>query len=58
MPTTYRIVRYYQDPDKKSEVMKSGLSMGAARFHCVQPETKGTDADGFAWFDGFESEEE
>lgn len=49
---TYRIVRFYKDPDKESEVVEEGLSFDAAKRHCENPATSGSD-----WFDGFQKED-
>jgi len=48
---TYKIVRFYKDEDKESEIIKEGLTMEEAKEHCSSPDTEG---DG--WFDGFEEE--
>jgi hypothetical protein len=48
---TYRIQRFYKDPDKFSETIKEGLTLAEAKEHCSDPSSEG---DG--WFDGFEME--
>ena len=42
----YKIVRYYTD--RKSRVIKSGLSLAEAKKHCMNPKTQGKN-----YFDGF-----
>ena len=64
--TTYKITRFYQDPDKASEVVARGLTEEQALAHCNDPETSSstattseaqarTKAHG-EWFDGFDEE--
>jgi len=48
---TYKIVRFFFEDDKPSEIIKEGLTREEAKEHCNDPETQG---DG--WFDGFEEE--
>lgn len=45
---TYKIIRYYRDENKSSELIVEGLSLEEAKEHCNSPETEGDD-----WFDGF-----
>jgi len=44
----YKIVRFYQDENKKSKVIKTGLTFEEAQAWCNRADTKG---DG--WFDGY-----
>lgn len=48
---TYRIQRFYRDPNKESETMQTGLTFQEAREHCNDQTSQGED-----WFDGFEVE--
>lgn len=48
---TFRIVRFYQDPDWESVIVKKGLSLAEAQEHCQREDTHGKD-----WFDGYEQE--
>jgi hypothetical protein len=50
MPT-YKIVRFFQDVNKASEVIETGLTLEEAQGHCNDPDTSG---DG--WFDGYREE--
>jgi hypothetical protein len=49
--TTYKIVRFYRDEDKASEVIETGLTLEEAQEHCRRDDTHG---DG--WFDGYDEE--
>lgn len=49
--TTYKIVRFYQDPDKDRETIVRGLSLEQAQAHCQREDTQGE-----GWFDGYEAE--
>lgn len=49
--TTYKIIRFYQDWDRDSKVMLTGLTLDEAQAHCQRDDTHG---DG--WFDGYEEE--
>jgi len=49
--TTYKIVRYYREEDKDSEIIKEDLTLEEAKEHCHDPSTSGDD-----WFDGFVEE--
>lgn len=66
--TTYRVVRFFQNPEAPShrKVVKRGLSRAEAQEHCRDPETSSrtcklsenrhrTDQWG-PWFDGWEEE--
>lgn len=63
---TYRIVRFYQDPDRSSETILTGLTLDQAQAHCHDPETSSrtcTTAAGIRrtaehgeWFDGWTEE--
>jgi hypothetical protein len=50
---TYKIVRFYQDPDHPNHrmVVRQGLTLAEAQEHCNDEATHG---DG--WFDGYEAE--
>lgn len=48
---TYRIVRFYQDPNRDREVQATGLTRAEAVEHCRLPSTRGDN-----WFDGWEEE--
>lgn len=48
---TYKIVRFYRDGNKDSEVIQTGLTLEEAQEHCRRDDTRG---DG--WFDGYEEE--
>lgn len=37
--TTYKIVRFYQHPDKPSRTVMRGLTLEQAKAHCADPET-------------------
>jgi hypothetical protein len=49
--TTYKIVRFYQDLDRRSRVMARGLTLEEAQAHCQREDTHG---DG--WFDGYDED--
>lgn len=63
---TYKIVRFYQNPDTPSEVITTGLTLEQAQEHCNDPETSSRTATGEhavartkqygSWFDGYEEE--
>lgn len=65
--STYRIVRFYKDPDIPREVVARGLTLEQAQAHCNDPETSSSTATGEhakertarkgAWFDGYEDED-
>lgn len=50
---TYKIVRFFRDPDRDTEVITRGQTLEQAQEHCSRDDTKG---DG--WFDGYEAERE
>lgn len=64
--STYRIVRFYRDPDITRRVIRRGLSLDAAQAHCQDPETSSSTATNKTamsrtrrvgpWFDGYEEE--
>ncbi len=58
MQQTYRIIRIYDDPNKRSRVIKRGLTKEQAMAHCSNPKTStnGTKPFGQNWFDGFMEE--
>jgi hypothetical protein len=51
---TYRIIRIYNPimGDKKSRVIKTGLTLEEAQEHCKDPRTATEE-----WFDGYEKED-
>ena len=65
MPT-YRIVRMFQNRDKRSRTVRRGLTLEEAQAHCADPQTSSrtcTNATGERrtrlhgpWFDGYEEE--
>lgn len=64
----YKINRYFQDDTKKTEVVRTGLSLNEAQEHCHNMETSSTTCEGEeglsrtrkygGWFDGYASEDE
>lgn len=51
---TYSIIRiYHPDLNRRSRVIKKGLTLEEAQEHCQDPRTSTDD-----WFDGFEKEQE
>lgn len=66
MSDTYKVVRFYQDPNKGRRVVDRGLTLKQAQAHCNDPETSSRTATGKAgrartrrhgdWFDGYEKE--
>lgn len=64
--TTYRIVRMFQDPDRRRIVLQHGLTLEEAQAHCKDPETSSSTATSRSaqdrterygpWFDGYEEE--
>lgn len=50
--STYRIVRFYQERDKPSEVIEEGLTLEEAQDHCSRE-----DSHGEGWFDAYREEE-
>ena len=48
----YRIVRYYRDEARDSEIVETGLTLGEARAHCTSPASR----EPGEWFDGYEVE--
>ena len=65
-PDTYRVVRFYDDPDHPRLILRRGLTLDEARAHCNDPETSASTATSpearrhtaqhGAWFDGYENE--
>jgi hypothetical protein len=61
---SYRIVRSYQNPNKRSRTVDNGLTLEEARAHCRDPETssstctkpypKSLTKKHGEWFDGYE----
>lgn len=49
---TYKIVRFYADPDTDSEVIKTGLTLEEAQDWCRDPNTR----EAGVWFDGYDYE--
>ncbi len=66
MTPTYKIVRFFVDPDITSQVVAEGLSLEEAREWCNDPETSSRTATSKEakdlteevgpWFDGYEEE--
>lgn len=64
--STYRVTRFYQDPDRESEVVKRGLTLEEAQAHCKDPETSSTTCTSSTgkgrtkrrgpWFEGYTRE--
>jgi hypothetical protein len=48
---TYKIIRFYQDPNLTVKTIRTGLTLNQAKGHCSQPSSKG-----YGWFDGFTEE--
>lgn len=48
---TYKIIRFYREIWKSSEIVKTGLTLEEAQAHCNDPATSGEN-----WFDGYEKE--
>lgn len=36
---TYKIIRFFQDPNKNNQTIERGLSLEEAQAHCKDPET-------------------
>jgi len=63
---TYKIIRFYSDPSKRSKTRHVGLTLEEAREHCKDPETNSRTARDAAarqhtreygeWFDGYTKE--
>jgi hypothetical protein len=63
---TYKVVRFYQDPDIERETVATGLTLTEAQEWCKNPETSSSTAKSTnartvtsrygAWFDGYEAE--
>lgn len=49
---SYKIVRFWLDPDKGRETIQTGLTLDEAQEHCQRGDTK----EEGVWFDGYESE--
>lgn len=57
MNKTYKIVRFYRDPDKESKIIKRGLTLEEAQAHCKDPATANRYGPWKTWyFDGYEEE--
>lgn len=58
MSDTYKIVRFYDDINKRSKVIKRGLTLEQAQAHCRDPRTStnGEEPIGMNWFDGYTKE--
>jgi len=64
--STYSIIRHYQDANRESEVVDTGLTLKDAQAHCKSPETSSRTAKGREarrrteecgpWFDGYTEE--
>lgn len=44
MSELYNIIRFYEAPDRRSRVMRRGLTLEQARKHCDDPETSSISA--------------
>jgi hypothetical protein len=63
---TYKIVRFFQNPEIGRRTVETGLTLEEAQAHCKNPETssrtatsahaKKRTANKGAWFDGYEQE--
>lgn len=49
---TYKIIRMYYDPGRKSRVIRTRLSLEEAQAHCQDPKTR---KEG-VYFDGYDKE--
>lgn len=49
-PRTFQIIRYWRDPARKAEVVKTGMTEAEARKHCQDPTTADPNKE---WFDGY-----
>lgn len=66
MSATYNIVRMYQDPNIKNEIIQTGLTLQEAQTWCTDPQTSSrtaTTAEALRrtllygeWFDGYTQE--
>jgi len=64
--TTYKIVRFYRDPDISNKIIQRGLTIEEAQAHCNDPETSSQTCKNKAgkartkrcgdWFEGFMKE--
>jgi hypothetical protein len=62
----YKIVRFFQDPNKSNRTIERGLTLARAQAHCNDPDSSSsttTSATGRrrtrehgAWFDGYRAE--
>jgi len=52
MKETYKIVRFYRDPNKSNRTILTGLTLEQAQAHCKDPATR---KEG-EWFDGYTDE--
>jgi len=48
---TYKIIRMYQDRNKRNKLIKKGLTLEQAKKHCRNPKTSGK-----GWFDSWTKE--
>lgn len=48
---TYRIIRFFRDPDKENIVVQEGLTLEEAQEHCNAEYSRGE-----GWFDGWTRE--
>jgi hypothetical protein len=63
---TYKIVRFFQNPDIESKTIETGLTLTEAQKWCKSPETSSSTAKSINartitsrygnWFDGYEAE--
>lgn len=63
---TYKVRRFYANPEYASETVETGLTLEQAQAHCQDPETSSSTATSAealertrrygAWFDGYDEE--
>ena len=55
----YKIVRRFENRNRRSKVIKTGLTLAEARKHCNDPATrKESTDDQYGWFDSYRKEGE
>jgi hypothetical protein len=53
----YKIIRFYSDENKESQVIKTGLTLAEAQEHCNSELTHKKDSEGnIIYFDGYNKE--
>jgi hypothetical protein len=48
-PSTYRIIRFFADPDKRNETRQPSLTLEEARAHCQRDDSE----EAGVFFDGY-----